>query len=227
AYNFTDFDYEERPGADALRIRYYTGYAASVEVALRGADHLNQSVLAGRWVFNQSSYDIQVIGGYAQGSWVVGGGWAGNLKNAGFKGEVSWFIDPTTSRNSFALTANVDYAFEKGLYLNAGGLYNSEGETEAAVLNLFTFELSARNLYPYRWTSFVQLSYPLSPLMNVGMATLYSPVRSHALFVNPTLTYSIANNWTLDLIGQLVFNKEAAGFRSPLQIVFMRLKFSY
>jgi hypothetical protein len=227
AYNFTDFDYEERPGADAVRVRYYTGYSGSVEFAARGADRLDQSVLAGRWVFNQGSYDIQLIGGFAQGSWVLGGGWAGNLKNAGFKGEASWFIDPSASRNSFALTANIDYAFKKGLYLNAGGLYNSEGATDAAVLNLFAFELSARNLYPYRWTSFVQLSYPLSPLINVGLATLYSPVKSHALFVNPTATLSIANNWSLDLIGQLVLNQEEAGFRSPLQVVFMRVKFSY
>lgn len=227
AYNFTDFDYEERPGADAIRARYYTGYSGSVEVAVRGADQLRDMVMAGRWLFNTGSYDVQVIGGYTQGDWVVGGGWAGNIKNAGFKGELSWFIDQEGDDNSLAITANADYAFEKGLYLNGGLLYNSEGATDADALNLFAFELSARNLYPYRWATFMQLSYPISPLLTAGLANIYSPVARQALFVNPTLSLSMANNWTLDLVGQLVFNKDEERYRSPTQVAFLRIKFSY
>lgn len=227
AYSFTDFDYEERPGSDAVRVRYYTGYAGSIEIAARGADKLENSTIAGRWVFNKESYDIQVIAGYAQQKWVLGTGWAGNIKNAGFKGETSFFYHPDTKKNSFAITTNVDYAFEKGLYMNLGALYNSEGSTEDGVLNLFTFQLSASNLYPYKWTSFLQASYPISPLLNAGIAIIYSPVKSHALFANPTLTLSIADNWSLDAVGQLVFNKDDDTFKSPLQVGFLRLKFSY
>jgi len=38
AFSFTDFDYEERPGSDALRIKYYTGFASSLEVAVKAFD---------------------------------------------------------------------------------------------------------------------------------------------------------------------------------------------
>jgi hypothetical protein len=227
AYAFTDFDYEERPGADALRVRYFTGYTGSVELAARGADRLEHSVIAGRWLFNSGGYDVQLIGGYANQNWVLGGGWAGNIKNAGFKGEASWFYGTESQESSLAITANFDYAFEKGLYLNVGGLYNSEGQTKGGILQLFTFELSARNLYPYRWASFLQLSYPLTPLMNAGLATIYSPVESHALFLNPTLSFSIADNWGLDAVGQVVFDQEMEGYASPLQALFLRIKFSY
>ncbi len=227
AYAFTDFDYEERPGADALRVRYFTGYAGSVEFAVRGADRLEQSTIAGRWIFNVDQYDIQLIGGYAQDSWVVGGGWAGNLKNAGFKGELSYFYTPDEEKHSLAVTANVDYAFENALYVNGGFLYNSNGATNAGVLNLFSFDLSAQNLYPYRWATFGQLSYPINPLLSAGAAIIYSPVEIHALFANPSLTLSVANNWSLDAVGQLVFNRAEGGYTSPLQAVFLRLKFSY
>lgn len=227
AYSFTDFDYEERPGADAVRVRYYTGYTGSLELAARASDRIEESILAGRWVVNTGGYDLQFIGGYAQNHWVLGTGWAGNLKNAGFKGEASWFYAPEIEKSSLAVTANIDYAFEKGLYLNAGGLYNSEGQKEGGILQLFTFELSARNLYPYRWASFVSLSYPVSPLVNAGLTTIYSPVASHALFLNPTVAVSVAGNWSLDAVGQLVFDQEAEGYRSPLQAVFLRVKWSY
>jgi len=227
AYSFTDFDYEERPGADALRIQYYTGFVGSVELAVRGADKLENSTIAGRWVFNKGNYDMQIIGGYAQKDWVLGGGWAGNIKNAGWKGEASWFYDPEQKESSLAITSNVDYAFEKGVYLNAGFLYNSEGTTEGSILNLFTFDISASNLYPYKWTAFLQASYPVTPLLNAGVATIYSPVKSHALFVNPTLTLSISDNWTLDAVGQIVLDKGNDAYKSSLQVAFLRLKFSY
>lgn len=227
AYSFTDFDYEERPGADAIRVRYYTGYTGSVEVAARAGDRLEESILAGRWVVNTGGYDLQLIGGYAQDHWVLGGGWAGNLKNAGFKGEASYFYQAQTQESSFAITTNIDYAFEKGLYLNAGGLYNSQGQKEGGILQLFTFELSARNLYPYRWAGFMSLSYPISPLVNAGFTTIYSPVASHALFLNPTATVSIADNWSIDAVGQIVFDGAGEQYRSPLQAIFLRVKWSY
>ena len=172
------------------------------------------------------AFAFQLIGGFAQDNWVLGGGWAGNIKNAGFKGELSWFHQPETSENSLAVTTNVDYAFEKGLYLNVGGLYNSRGQTEGGILQLFTFELSAQNLYPYRWASFVSLSYPVSPIINAGFTTIYSPVASHALFVNPTCAVSISDSWNIDLVGQIVFDQTDT-YSSPLQALFLRVKWAY
>ncbi|HMQ64538.1 MAG TPA: hypothetical protein PKE06_27890, partial [Flavilitoribacter sp.] len=227
AYSFTDFDYEERPGSDAVRVRYYTGYAGSVEVAVRGADSLGGMIMAGRWLFNKGSYDIQLIGGYAQKDLVLGGGWAGNIKNAGFKGEATWFYRPEEKESVFALTANVDYAFANSLYLNGGFLYNSAGATDQDILNLFTFDLSAKTLYPYRWATFVQGSSPITPLLTAGVAVIYSPVKVNPLFVNPTITLSISDNWTLDAVGQVVFSKGDEGYRSPLQVGFLRVKVNY
>ncbi|NRA49802.1 MAG: hypothetical protein HRU12_11775, partial [Phaeodactylibacter sp.] len=84
-----------------------------------------------------------------------------------------------------------------------------------------------RNLYPYRHAVFVQGGYPVTPLFNAGLAVIYSPVSANALFLNPTFTYSIQDNWDIDLIGQIAFDQEAEGYRSPLQSVFFRLKWSF
>ncbi len=228
AFSFTDFDYEERPGSDALRVKYYTGFASSIEIAARAFDNWDDATLAGLWKFNKGSYDIQLLAGYTRQDLALGGGWAGNLDDAGLKGEFTYFLPLEDNREeSFAATIGVDYSFSNSLYINTGYLYNSMGSTGASVAKLFGFELSARNLYPYRHAIFAQFSYPFTPLLNGGAAFIYSPVDVHALFVNPVITLSAAQNWDLDFVGQVTFDKEDRGYVSPIQAFFLRLKFSY
>jgi hypothetical protein len=227
AYNFSDFDYEERPGSDALLLKYYIGYAGSIQLAVRYFEKPEEAIMAGLFKFNQWNYDFQILAGKFQEDLVFGGGWAGNIKNAGFKGEFSVFTPIDTGATSFSGTFNVDYQFSNSLYLNGGFLYNSAGASEGDLSEIFSFELSAKNLYPFETAVFVQTAYPIHPLLNAGAAIIYSPVEANALFVSPTLTYSMKTNWDLDLIGQLVWNKDGSVYLSPVQAAFLRLKWSY
>ena len=228
AFAFTDFDYEERPGSDAISIKRYLGFASSIELVAKAADRIEESVIGARWQFNKWEYDFQFLGAYVQHQWAIGAGWAGQIKNTGFKGEWTYFIPIEEAKaSSFAWTMAIDYIFEQGLYLNGGYLYNSNGSNTSDISGLFAFELSADNLYPYRHAIFGQTSYPISPLLNAGAAIIYSPVSVHPLFINPSFTFSIANNWDLDLIGQIILNQQDGKYTSPIQAVFLRLKYSY
>jgi hypothetical protein len=234
AFNFTDFDYEERPGSDALRVKRYTGFASSIELVSKVFDTWDEAVIAGMWKFHKGSYDIQILGGLVSRDLAIGGGWAGNIGDAGFKGEFTffrpmdeWFDDYGEAGNSFALTLGADYSFSNSIYLNVGYLYNSNGATGISSSELFNFQLSAKNLYPYRHSIFSQVSYPFTPLLNGSLALIYSPVEVNALFLNPTFTYSIAQNWDLDLVGQISLSKEDRGYVSPVQALFIRFKWSF
>ncbi len=77
AFSYTDFDYEERPGSDALRIKYYTGYAGSLELAVKAFDDIDEAVAAALWKFNQWNYDFQILAGVVNQNIALGGGWAG------------------------------------------------------------------------------------------------------------------------------------------------------
>lgn len=226
AFSFTDFDYEERPGSDAIRVKRYLGFASSIEIAAKAFDTWEEATVAVMYKFNAKGYDFQILTGVSNKDWVIGGGWAGNLKDAGFKGEATYFLPMDAGKNSFAATFTLDYVFSNSLYGNVGYLYNSNGETKGDVTGLFNFQLSAKNLYPYRHAVFIQASYPFTPLLNGGAAIIYSPVKSQALFINPTLTYSLAENWDLDLVGQIVLN-QAQHYTSPIQALFLRIKWSY
>ena len=140
AYSFFDFDYEERPGSDAIRISRYTGVASSIEVAAKMADRPDKFVGASMWKFNRNNYDWQILAGYAQGDLALGTGWAGNLGNASFKGEFSYFHKATETTvnfnyNNLLLGAiSVDYSFANSLYLNGSVMFNLDHTSSHAFL---------------------------------------------------------------------------------------------
>ena len=227
AYSFTDFDYTERPGSDALRIRYFIGFAGSIEFAIKAFDNSDEIVAAGLYKFNKNNYDYQILAGWSNEDIVLGGGWAGSIKNVGFKGEFSWFNSTNDEiTNAFAITTSFDYSLESGTYFIGGMLFNS-GSTSGTDSNLFAFDLSARNLYPYKWSTFIQTTIPISPLINSGLAFIYSPVESHPIFLSPTLSYSIANNLDIDFVGQLVLQERDNGYGSQANVFYLRMKWSY
>ena len=106
-------------------------------------------------------------------------------------------------------------------------MYNSLGATTGDLSQLFTIELSARNLYPFRYTVFTQFGYPLGSLTNLGGAIIYSPVEAQAVFFTPTITYSLKQNLDLDFVAQILFNDNGNSFVSPVQAGFLRVKWSY
>ena len=230
AFSFTDFDYEERPGSDALRVQYFTGVASSIELAVKVFTRVENITAGFLWKTNKWNYDFQVLGGILGQDIVVGGGWAGNIKGAGFKGELSYFYnfaDTTTNRHSFTGTLSIDYIFKSKTYLTAGFMYNMNGSTSLNTAQLFLYRPSAKNLYPYRYSLFLTLMHPVTEMFNAGITAVYSPGESHSMFLSPTFTYSIKENWDLSLVGQLTFNTSGAYYISPAQVIFLRLKFSF
>ena len=77
----------ERPGSDALRIQYYGKGNTSTELAI------NENIQAGLYKFNSWDYDFQTLLAKYYNDYVLGFGWAGQIKEAGFKGEFSYFIN--------------------------------------------------------------------------------------------------------------------------------------
>lgn len=229
AYSFFDFDYEERPGSDALRIRKYTGYASEIDFAIKAAEEFEDLTTAFKYQVNKWNYDIQFIGGLMKNNVTLGTGWAGNLWNAGFKGELTYLNSlDAGAEDGFLASISVDYLFPNSLYLNASGLYNSYGKASPDIFLINTSSnLDIRSISPYSWSTFTQVTYPLHPLINTGLSTIFFPTDA-SLFINPFVTYSITSNLDLDLISQLFFS-DAMGdeYIAQSKWVYLRLKFSY
>ncbi|MEQ9593245.1 MAG: hypothetical protein RLN86_11620 [Cyclobacteriaceae bacterium] len=238
AYSFFDFDYEERPGSDALRISKYTGAASSIEVAAKIAEDVDRFVGAAMWRINASNYDMQFLAGVAQGDLALGTGWAGNLGNAGFKGELTYFTPVVDTRvnedyNQMLLGAvSIDYSFASSLYLNGSVMYNSKAELDPEFGFAFTGvrlgNFTVRDISQYRWSSFIQSTYQFSPLIFGGMAVIAYP-GSNAFFLNPMVTFSLRQNFDLDLVGQIFFDEKplSGDYGAVSEAAFARLKWSF
>jgi hypothetical protein len=237
AFSYFNFDYEERPGSDAILVKYYTGIASSVEIAAKMADSLNVFTGAALWKINYHNYDIQFLGGLTNGNLVVGSGWAGNIKQAGFKGEGSYFYplrqEPfryeIDSNDAVVGTISLDYSFKNSLYLLGSIMYSSNGSKSPNALEQLAYysgAISAKFLSPYTWTGFVQASYQFHPLVNGALAIIGYPGSSDA-FLNPYLTISAKQNFDIDLISQLLFNQVKGDFKLTNQLYFLRLKYSF
>lgn len=250
AYSFFDFDYEERPGSDALRVTYYTGVASSIEVAGKIADSHDKFVAASMYKTNYKNYDLQFLGGVVNGDMALGTGWAGNLGLASFKGELTYFqpFTETTANMNTDITGEIipgskrydqmflgaislDYSFKNSLYLNGSVMYNSIGVYDA---NLFEQSLgqqydsfTVRDLSPYPWSAFIASNYQFTPLLFGGLSLMYYPGTNN-WFVNPLVTYSIVQNLDLDVVGQLFFADNLNGSYDVISKAwFVRVKWSF
>lgn len=211
AYNFADFDYQERPGVDAFRMAYYTNSLSLLDVVVKPSKNKDEWIAGARYKFNKWLYDWQFLGALYQEDLVAGMGWAGNIKKLGFKGEVSHFY-PLSSNSEQATSAAVtlDYAFESGLYVNASVLWNSLGVSLQNVgpSNLSSFysyaPLSPKNLMPSEYAYFAQVSGSFSPPLSGSFAVIYLQ-SLNTYFVMPNLSYTINELWDVTLVGQLFF----------------------
>ncbi len=133
SFNYLNFNYPERPGSDAIRVQYYTGYTSGFDVAYK-IDNQERSTYALKYGFNQWNYDWQVMGGVMNQEYYAAGlGWSGDIKGAGFNGEATYYkpmTSDTSLKETLLATISFNYTFANSLYLNFSALYNSQGTLE-------------------------------------------------------------------------------------------------
>ena len=235
-YNYFDFDYEERPGVDALLVERYLGSSASIQLAATpGPDTVTQSVGAMLVKWNKWNADMQFLAGYYRHDIALGAGWASNfLWGSGWKGEFTQFIplDPSFTEANFTLSTSIDYSFKNSVYMMLAWLYNDNGTLSPTILEqiqVTTTELTAKNIFPYKHTFMVSFQLPVTPLLSASLAWLQTPDFSNS-FAIPQLTYSITQDLDFLILAQVFFanntlQNEEWGYFSNL--LFLRLKYSF
>ncbi|MBN1985294.1 MAG: hypothetical protein JW761_03265 [Prolixibacteraceae bacterium] len=229
-FSYFDFDYEERPGTDAVKIQYYTGVTSSAELVYKIGKNADETSVAGMYRFSGFNYDFQFLGGWAGKDLVIGGGWAGDIKGGGFRGEASWFIPrqhDNGSEEAFVASVSGDYTLKNSLYLHSGILFNSNGTTgKAGGREIFDMQLSAKMLSLAKYNIFGQVSYPVTPLFSASVSGMLNPSDGSS-YLGPSLTYSLGNNWELMVTGQLFLGSPETEYGDYGKFVFARLKWAF
>jgi len=231
SYSFFDFDYEERPGSDAIRVQYYPNYTSVAEAAIK-IDRNNNITAAGLYRFNKWSYDIQLIGGVIDTSdFVIGAGWSGSIWDFGFNGEVSYFHPQKNYSDSTGIaivSTGLSYMFDNSLNISLEGNYNGYFDK----LNLSNFNdlyfmpLSVKTTSYSKFSWFAQVSYSIHPLLTGNISIMYFPSLRDGYFLMPSLAYSISDNFEFALYGQRFEGKFGDQY-DKITMLFMRFRYSF
>lgn len=231
-YSFIDFDYEERPGADALRVQHFLSGDSSLEAVINYIEDGGDNTLAFKYNFHKYNYDFQVLLAKYLEDYTIGIGWEGAIKTVGIKGEFSYFIPQDkgiTNEDVFIGSVSLDYYFKNGISVNSSVLFNGGGikNSNSFDPNQFnSLELNAKNLMPNRWSYFFQMAKSLTPAINASMSTIYA-YELKGLFLMPQFSYNMSQNWDLDVIAQVFYGKEDDNFSNVQNSIFLRFRWSF
>lgn len=240
-----DFDYEERPASDAIRIQYYTGPVTKLEVSYKPAKDTYDQILAGLVSLNKWDYDFNFIGGIKYNRWLAGFSWAGDIYGAGFRGEI--LVSQSPNSNSTTITypqytyssasliladepitsiaLSGDYTFPNTFYIHTELLYNNIGVTD----NTLLYQPEANSLgllTAARWSIYQEFSYDITPLLRGSLFGIYNPNDLSCVIV-PSLSYSIITNLDLYLISFLFEGNPLTEFGEYGITYYARLKYSF
>ncbi len=228
AYSYFDFDYLEKPGGDAIRIQYYTGLSSAADFAVK-IDSAQKVTAAGRYLFSVfNNYDLQFLAGYFNGEdLVVGTGWAGNIKGAGFRGELTWFHSLENSHDEeFMMTIGGDYSFKNSLYVGLEFLYSNIDYGDFSFGDYYFTQLNVKNIAFTDLSIFGQVRYQFTPLFSGTFAGMYFPSEK-GFYLGPMLDYSLLENVTFSFIFQHFQGKFGDNTVSKNTFVFLRLKWNF
>ncbi|TVR15615.1 MAG: hypothetical protein EA391_10220 [Balneolaceae bacterium] len=228
-YSFYEFDYPERPGTDAIRIQHFIDWASRVEVAFSPARNMRNSVGAALYGFDVRGYDLQLIAGYFRHMFAAGGGWAGNIGESGFKGEVMFFsgLDkpPAGNRETNLVAAlSVDHMFENSLFLVVEGLYNKEGGRDEFLL--LGEPLAANNPSFSRYQLTTVGSYPFNPVWDGSLALIWYPDEG-AVFLSPSITHSLTQDIDVNILAQIFAGSDDSVFSNAGSVIAGSVKWNF
>jgi hypothetical protein len=241
--NVLNFDYEELPATDAVRLQYYTGPVTKFDVAYQPAKDPNNQILAGLWSLNEWNYDINLIAGLRFKRWLSGLSWTGDILDAGFRGEVLVSQAPNQpDTNSvyqqfgeyslsswdkplISIAFSGDYTFPNTFYIHTEILYNNSGKTSNTLL--FQEEaLSLGMLSASRWSLYQEFSYDITPLLRGTLYGIFNP-DDKSFVVVPSINYSVITNLDLYLISLFFEGDTLTQYGEYGTAFYARLKFSF
>ncbi len=236
-YAYFDFDYEEKPGTDAIRAMYYTGVASSVEVAAN-IDSANQVSAALKWNANAANYDFQVLGGVLKDrDLALGFGWSGYIGGAGFRGELGYYHPFTNFMDTAGvamLSTGVDYNINAKWMVQAEVMLAKLAPGAAPQFtDFYQPAQSVKDLATSPFQLLGSVMYQASPLSSLSMAAIWYPHKNiQGIFIGPSWTYSLANNFSAAFYWQFFHGKipDSGTGTSTMQTAnaaFLRLKYSF
>jgi hypothetical protein len=134
----------------------------------------------------------------------------------------------------FIASIGADYTFSNSLMIQGEFLYSQQPPGASQNLyDLYSEQLSVKNLSFAEYNIFGQLSYPFTPLLNGNLAGMFFP-QMKGFFIGPSLDYSLSQNTKLSFILQHFGMEVEYDYLDQIQtryihmsMAFLQLKWSF
>ncbi len=190
----------EKDGVDAASATYSFGNFTDLNVVYNPQGKLKTSNAAFRFRTNFDKYDFAVVGGYFDQRVFAGGDFAGNLFEAGIRGEGIISMDKNNFNNNFIrLVFGLDNQFTSKLYALLEYQFNGQGSADKLkydILGLYNgniINLSRNYLV-------VSGSYQITPLFTATVSDNEN-LNDGSGYLNIIGVYSLSDNATLTIGG--------------------------
>ncbi len=145
--NPASFDKIEKDGADAVSVKAYLGSFTDVQAVVNfrkargqadGASPEDSTNFGVRFRTNYFEFDLSAMAGWFDRRVIIGGDFAGNLFEAGVRGEAAIVTEGEDQPNSdyLRMILGADYQFTPEFYALIEYLYNGEGNTDTRLYEL-------------------------------------------------------------------------------------------
>lgn len=234
AYSIYDFDYEEKAGTDAVMVSKTLGFADGIDIIFSPANAPDQNSISLRYFANQSGSDYQMIAGRTKRDFAIGAGFATDIHEAGFRGELTWF-DPVDSeyqgrstQRSMVGSLESDYSFggARSWLGRVAWLFISEPEEALSALAYLNLPLNAKTLSFTQHTFYADMSFDLTALNRVTASASYYDDGS--IFTGLSSNYSLATDWQLLSVLQSFNGTGDSLFgETPAIFLFANIRYSF
>ena len=197
----------EKDGADVASLKYAFGNFTDLNVVFNPQEKFNQSNYGFRFRTNFDEYDVSVMGGYFDQRVVAGMDFAGNIGQAGLRGEGIISMDKNNLSNNFIkFILGADQQFTQKLYGMVEYHYNGEGKKDkfkyefARLIKGDIINLSQNYVY-------TMLSYQMTPLLTANLSNNIN-LNDGSGFIGITGNYSLSENFYLDFGLQVTYGSD-------------------
>ncbi|WED24194.1 hypothetical protein L3Q72_15020 [Vibrio sp. JC009] len=234
SYSVYDFDYEERPGSDAVSVSKKLGFASQLDLVYSPDSEKELSSYGLRYLLNVSQWDVQLLGGKSGLDRYAGVGLAGDVLDAGLRAEISYF-EPTRDKwqganqqESLVASIEADYSFggDHNLMLRGALLYISDPQQwQNAALYLNT-TLSAKSLSFAEYSAYADVSFITSPLNSVTLSAIY--YQDDSCYFSLSDSYSLSDDWQLLVVLQRFDGDNDSLFgESKSSLIYTQLRWNF